>query len=168
MSEDEAMRRALQRKLSDPEWKSEQERRYRDIIGAAEPRAPRVPRVASPQRRQQPIVLFGSPPIDIEEPGTVEGLWMGNWQRSSGAATLTRFPDDTVVLDRPGGERAVFRTCDAAHGNCSWLSETYSSAGRLIGTHRCPDRFADAEEALLEMHRAALALFTEVASETDA
>ena len=91
--DDESMRKALLKKLSDPQWKAEQERRYRKIMGGAE-----IAFSAPPPRRRESIRQPDLPMPREEEPATVEALWLGNWQRSSGALTITRYPDDTIVL----------------------------------------------------------------------
>ena len=161
--DDKEMRKALLRKLSDPQWKAEQERRYRRIIGETE-----IAFTARPARFRETIRLPDVPMPAEEEAATVEALWLGNWQRSSGALTITRFPDDTVVLDHPDSAHTLFQPCPAPRSRFSWLSDTYSGEGRSIETYRCPERFEDADEALLEMHRAALAMFTEIASEAEA
>lgn len=161
--DDESMRKALLKKLSDPQWKAEQERRYRKIMGGAE-----IAFSAPPPRRRESIRQPDLPMPREEEPATVEALWLGNWQRSSGALTITRYPDDTIVLDHPDGARTLFHPCPAPRGRFSWLSDTYNGAGRSIETYRCPERFEKAEAALLEMHRAALALFAKIVNETEA
>jgi hypothetical protein len=163
------MREALRRKLSDPRWRARQEREYRRIVeGPSTVRSSlRAPAAPSSAAYRPPIVPPGMAPIVDEEPGTVDALWLGNWQRSAGALTITRFPDDTVALDQPGGERTLFRICPAPRGRRSWLSETYSGAGRLVDTYRCADTFADAAGASLEMHRAALAMYSEIAGDTE-
>lgn len=160
--DDDAMRRALMEKLRNPEWKAKQEARYRQIVGEAE-----VTFADRPPRSRRPALPAGNPPPVEEEPGTVEALWMGNWQRSSGALTITRFPDDTVVLDHPDGWRSQFRTCPAPRGRYTWLSESSGATGRQKEVYRCPERFEDAREAVLEMHRAALAMYTEAATEME-
>ena len=157
------MRRALLEKLSDPRWKVQQARRYRQIMGETE-----IAFTAPQAGFRESIPLSDMMPLpEEEEAGTVEALWLGNWQRSSGALTITRYPDDTVVLDYPGGERTLFRPCPAPRNRYSWQSETYDGAAARSEAYRCPDRFEDAGEALLEMHRAALAMFTELAAEPD-
>lgn len=159
--EDEAMRKLLMQKLSDPRWRAKQDERYDEIVGTEI-------RVDPPPRRvRESVIMAGAPPPREEEPGSVEALWMGNWQRSAGALTITRFPDNTVVLDRPDGARTLFRICSAPRNRYSWLSERTSRDGRVVETDRCPDRFATSSETLLEMHRSALALFAELASELD-
>jgi len=161
--DDETMRKALLRKLNDPQWKTEQARRYREIVGETG-----IEFMAPPPRFRETI---HPPQVSLpveEEPKTVEALWLGNWQRSSGALTVTRFPDDTITLDHPDGARTLFHPCPAPRSRFSWLSDTYNGAGRSIETYRCPERFETAAEALLEMHRAALAMFTEIARDTEA
>ena len=169
---DEEMRRALREKLSDPGWKARQAKLYRDIVGESEVRfagpTESEIRFSKPGMAQwhEPVIP-ADPPEPEEEPDTVEALWMGNWQRSAGALTLTRFPDGTIALDYPAGGRTLFASCAAPRGRFSWFSETVSAAGRGTETYRCPDRYETADEALLEMHRAAHALFAEVVSERE-
>ncbi len=161
--DDEIMRKLLLRKLNDPEWKAKQARQYRQIMGEREitfaPRQPHFRETILPSATSLP---------KEEEPGTVEALWMGNWQRSSGALTITRFPDDTVLIDYPDGSRIQFRPCPAPRNLYSWSSESHSPTGRLTENYRCPDRFASADEALLGMHQAALAMYSDAAAEADA
>ena len=145
---DEAMRKALLRKMSDPQWKAEQERRYRQIVGEAA-----IAFQPPPKRPRETIRLPDTPLPREEKPATVEALWLGNWQRSSGALTMTRFPDDTIALDHPDGARTLFHACPAPRDRFSWLSDTYNGAGRSVETYRSPDRYETAAEALLEMHR---------------
>jgi len=160
---DEAMRRVLLEKLSDPRWKAQQARRYRQIMGETE-----IAFTAPPARLRESIPIMDMMPLPAEEvAGTLDALWMGNWQRSLGALTITRFPDDTVVLDYPGGERTLFQPCHAPRNRFSWQSETFDGAATRSEAYRCPDRFEDADEALLEMHHAALAMFIELAAAAD-
>jgi len=162
--DDEAMRKALFNKLSDPRWKAEQDRRYRQIVGESE-----IEFVTPPRKYRETISVPGIPPTFVQEeaPASVDGLWMGNWQRSSGALTITRYPDDTIALDDPDGARTVFQPCPAPRNRFSWSSQTSSGTGRRSENYLCPDRYDTAAEALLEMHRAALAMFTELASELE-
>lgn len=162
--DDETMRKALLKKLTDPQWKAAQEQRYQQIVGETE-----ITFSAPPPRRNNAVSLPETPlPLPPEEkPATVEALWLGNWQRSSGALTITRFPDDTIVLDHLDGARTQFHACPAPRNRFSWLSDTYNAGGRAIETYRCPERFEDAGEALLEMHRAALAMFAEIVTERE-
>jgi hypothetical protein len=165
--DDKQMREALQRKLSDPQWKAEQDRRYRQIVGDAPTPARQSGRFDIAPPRLETIRFAPAPPIEPEA-DTIEALWNGNWQRSAGALTITRFPDDTVALDHPDGARTVFRPCPAPRSRHSWMCDTVNGAGWPIESYRCPDRYEDAAEALLEMHRAALAMFAELRSETEA
>ncbi|HLJ54206.1 MAG TPA: hypothetical protein VKT77_04150 [Chthonomonadaceae bacterium] len=166
--DDQTMREALLRKLSDPQWRAEQERRYRQIVGEAPaPALARSEGFTPPPRLE--TIRFAPAPLPAEpEPDTIEALWNGNWQRSAGALTITRFPDDSVALDHPDGARTLFSPCPAPRDRFSWLSDTVSGAGRPLESYRCADRYEDAAEALLEMHRAALAIFAELRAETEA
>ena len=157
------MRKALLEKLNDPHWKAQQERRYRQIMGESD-----IAFTTPPARSRESIPVVGTTlPSVEEEPKSIEALWTGNWQRSLGALTITRFPDDTVVLDSPSGDRTLFRSCPAPRTRFSWLSETQDAIGSRTYTYRCPDRYETEEEALLEMHRAAMARFLEIAGETE-
>jgi hypothetical protein len=162
--DDEAMRKALFDKLNNPEWKAEQDRRYRQIVGEHE-----IAFVTPPKERREAITVPVIAPTFVreQEPTSVDGLWLGNWQRSSGALTITRYPDDTITLDHPGGDRTIFRPCPAQRNRFTWSSETVRAAGRRSETYVCPDRFQDPDEALLEMHRAALSMYTELAIEME-
>src|SRR5438270_6892859 len=53
--DDQRMREALRRKLSDPQWKAEQERRYRQIVGEAPAPARPGGRHAAPTPRLETI-----------------------------------------------------------------------------------------------------------------
>jgi hypothetical protein len=161
--DDETMRKALLQKLSDPEWKARQASRYRQIMGETE-----IAFTPPASRIRERIVLQNEPMPAEETPGTIEALWMGNWQRSSGALTITRFPDNTIALDDPDGDRTLFQVETAARNRYTWSSETISGAGRQSDRYRCPDRYKDAAEAMLEMHRAALAMYSELAAEREA
>ncbi len=161
--DEETMRKALLKKLADPQWKAEQERRYRQIMGETEIA------FASPPPRKRETLPMPDPPMPAEEePASVEALWLGNWQRSSGALTITRYPDDTVVLDHPDGDRTLFQACPAPRVRYTWLSDTFNRAGRSIESYRCPERYENIGEALLDMHRAALAMFAHIVDEREA
>jgi hypothetical protein len=160
--DDDAMRRALFEKLNDPRWKAQQDRRYRQIVGESD-----IEFSAPPATFRGKLAPSGLPPAYVkeEEPDSIEALWLGNWQRSAGAVTITRYPDDTIALDHPDGDRTIFQPCPAPHNRFTWSSETTHATGRRPDSHRCPDRYEDPAEALLQMHRAALAMFAELASE---
>ena len=163
MSDDEMMRRALLRKIQDPEWMADQERRYENIVGSAA------------VHRDPPAANYGwvttSVPISFddvgsmsaeEEPTTIDGLWMGNWQRSTGAYTVTRYPDETIHMDYPDGHSAVYKPCRSAGHWFSWAIDEHDAGGRIIATRRVREKHRTAEEALFQMHRSVLTEFDEI------
>ena len=162
MSDDEIMRKALLRKLQDPEWMADQERRYANIVGNPAPNREAPPATRSRLTVFAPISFdYDAARIVQEDPTTVDGLWLGNWQRSAGAYTVTRYPDETIRLDYPDGRRSIYKTCRSMGSWFSWAIDEHDAGGRMVSTRTVREKYRTIEEALFEMHRSVLAEFDE-------
>jgi len=162
MSTDEQKRAALLKKLQDPAWIQEKEHEYDRIVGSDKG----FPIILDMRLPAYPDILefAGAAIPTFDEPTTIDGLWLDRWQRSSGAFTLTRMPDDTIRLDYPTGARFTYRIARSASGY-SWTAEEFDLVGRRINSRRSTDRFDDRDEALFEMHRAALSEFDDLTND---
>lgn len=164
MSNYEMMREALQRKLQNPDWMAEKELEYDEIVGTDTTRLPIVLDARMPAFAE----LLDYLPADLptfDEPTTIDGLWLDRWQRSSGAFTLTRLPDETVRLDYPTGARYIYRVAGTPGSSYHWIAEEYDLAGRRINSRRTTERYETHQEALFQMHRAALSDFDDLTND---
>ena len=151
------MRRALERKLRDPEWRARQQRRYGQIVaGETGTRIPIANELSL--RELDALGALDDSTVDEEE-GAIEALWLGRWQRSADAYTITRMPDNSVRLDNPDGTRQVFRICDGTVDGFSWMAEEVAGSGVTIATRHFAIDYGTEEAAFLAMHKAALAEF---------
>jgi len=162
------MRRALERRLKDPRWQARQQQRYSEIVDGNESSNTGFIDIAdsySPSSRQtQFSVNTGQSwlPLPHDEPKTVDDLWIDSWQRSSGALTVTRFPDDTIRIDFANGSCSLYRSEDGPGKQFSWKSETYDARGLRIDIQYSGPTFESSDKAIFDMHRAALATFDEL------
>jgi hypothetical protein len=160
MSDDDVLRAALRRRLEDPKFRARIERRYDEIIGepgVAGLITPAVGRDYGSEFVEYPRIRVAAPSSQHiaampGEPETIEAIWNGNWQRSVGIYTLTRF-DSSINLDGSDGTQVVY-TRTKSQGRFTWKTEHYEN-GRKTETRRYEYSYDTAEEALFEMHRAA-------------
>jgi hypothetical protein len=163
MSDDEAKRAALLKKLQNPAWIEEKEQEYDRIVGSDKG----FPIILDLRLPAYPEILEftgGSVPV-FDEPTTIDGLWLDRWQRSSGAFTITRMPDDTILLDYPTGARYTYRLVRSSNSGYSWTAEEFDLVGKRINSRRSTDRYETRDEALFEMHRAALSEFDDLTND---
>ncbi len=160
---DEDMRSALLKKLNDPAWLEEKEQEYNRIVGPDNG----FPIVVDMRLPAHPDILEytgGSVPL-FDEPTTIDGLWLDRWQRSSGAFTITRMPDDTIRLDYPSGARYTYRIVKAASNGYSWAAEEFDLVGKRINSRRSTERYDTLDKAQFEMNRAAIAEFEDLTND---
>ena len=165
LTEENAMREALQKKLQNPDWTEKMEHVYERIVGSDRGLTYLLD-LRNPVYSEALDLAIGAIPT-FDEPTTIDGLWLDRWQRSSGAFTVTRLPDDTIRIDYPTGARYVYRVARTASSSFAftWIAEEFDLAGRRINSKRTTDRFDSYEDALFEMHRAALSEFDDLTND---
>ena len=164
----------LLKKLADPAWLASKMRKYDEIVNSPD-QGDQISITLSPSyiidrtpRDRGPVIvdyLLPDEPVSpasfYSEPTTIDELWLDRWQLSSGGYTITRM-DDTIRLDYPEGQRYVYRVQGSERERFWWVAEEFSETGNRIHTRQTTDRFTESEEALFDMHRAALSDFEDL------